>query len=313
MEFEVYGQTIHYSDGIIDYAKYFSEFEAKKHNALNHFMSRMSNNSITVNQVRDYLEDDIKKVVGELTSKGIYDCTYGDLENANDAFQRLDQVQEHLDSYVSTVEQYAESQKAELYDAAANDAVASVQGGPSFGIITSSLPAALAYSVAGSMDADRQLNKAKKKYQESVNNINLETDSTKISLISNFKSNVLNKDLLSIILDFYKILFTTYIFILEENNKLEPVVQSLSEKRAYEMLESIEYVEDKRKLIIKSLELYPFYYYLYYKAFQLGLYNEDLTNILKTLDVQTAIIENFKDSRFFQEPTTYYSIKSMTN
>ena len=146
-----------------------------------------------------------------------------------------------------------------------------------------------------------------------MNNINFETDSTKRSLISKFKSNVLNKDLLTIILDFYKILFTTYIFILEENNKLEPVVQSLSEKRAYEMLESIEYVEDKRKLLIKSLELYPFDYYLYYKAFQLGLYNEDLTNILKTLDVQTAIIENFKDSRFFQEPTTYYSIKSMMN
>lgn len=127
MEFEVYDQTIHYSDGIIDYAKYFSEFEAKKHNALNYFMSRMSNNSITVNQVRDYLEDDIKKVVGELTSKGIYDCTYGDLENDNDAFQRLDQAQKHLNSYVNTVEQYAESQKAELYDAAANDAVASVQ------------------------------------------------------------------------------------------------------------------------------------------------------------------------------------------
>ena len=140
----------------------------------------------------------------------------------------------------------------------------------------------------------------KKKYQESVNNINFETDSTKRSLISKFKSNVLNKDLLTIILDFYKILFTTYIFILEENNKLEPVVQSLSKKRAYEILESIEYVEDKRKLIIKSLELYPFDYYLYYKAFQLGLYNEDLTNILKTLDVQTAIIENFKDSRFFK-------------
>ncbi|WP_288154853.1 hypothetical protein [uncultured Sharpea sp.] len=65
--------------------------------------------------------------MGELTSKGIYDCAYGNLENANDVFQRLDQVQEHLDSYVSTVEQYAESQKAELYDAAANDAVASVQ------------------------------------------------------------------------------------------------------------------------------------------------------------------------------------------
>lgn len=79
------------------------------------------------------------------------------------------------------------------------------------------------------------------------------------------------------------------------------------------MIESIEYVEDKRKLIIKSLELYPFDYYLYYKAFQLGLYNEDLTNILKTLDVQTAIIENFKDSRFFQEPTKYYSIKNMMN
>ncbi len=139
-------------------------------------MSRMSNNSITVNQVRDYLEDDIKKVVGELTSKGIYDCTYGDLENANDAFQRLDQAQKHLNSYVNTVEQYAESQKAELYDAAANDAVASVQGGPSFGIFTSSFPAALAYSVAGSMDADRQLNKAKRKFQESVNNINFETD-----------------------------------------------------------------------------------------------------------------------------------------
>lgn len=132
---------------------------------------------------------------------------------------------------------------------------------------------------------------------------------TKRSLISKFKSNVLNKDLLTIILDFYKILFTTYIFILEENNKLEPVIQSLSEKRAYEMLESIDYVEDKKKLIIKSLELYPFEYYLYYKAFQLGLYNEDLTNILKTLDVQTAINENFKDSRFFQEPTTYYSKK----
>ena len=140
----------------------------------------------------------------------------------------------------------------------------------------------------------------KKKYQESVNNINFETDSTKRSLISKFKSNVLNKDLLTIILDFYKILFTTYIFILEENNKLEPVIQSLSEKRAYEMLESIDYVEDKKKLIIKSLELYPFEYYLYYKAFQLGLYNEDLTNILKTLDVQTAINENFKDSRFFK-------------
>lgn len=150
------------------------------------------------------------------------------------------------------------------------------------------------------MDADRQLNKAKRKFQESVNNINFETDSTKRSLISKFKSNVLNKDLLTIILDFYKILFTTYIFILEENNKLEPVIQSLSEKRAYEMLESIDYVEDKKKLIIKSLELYPFEYYLYYKAFQLGLYNEDLTNILKTLDVQTAIIENFKDSRFFK-------------
>ena len=66
------------------------------------------------------------------------------------------------------------------------------------------------------------------------------------------------------------------------------------------MLESIDYVEDKKKLIIKSLELYPFEYYLYYKAFQLGLYNEDLTNILKTLDVQTAINENFKDSRFFK-------------
>lgn len=150
------------------------------------------------------------------------------------------------------------------------------------------------------MDADRQLNKAKRKFQESVNNINFETDSTKRSLISKFKSNELNKDLLTIILDFYKILFTTYIFILEENNKLEPVIQSLSEKRAYEMLESIDYVEDKKKLIIKSLELYPFEYYLYYKAFQLGLYNEDLTNILKTLDVQTAIIENFKDSRFFK-------------
>ena len=150
------------------------------------------------------------------------------------------------------------------------------------------------------MDADRQLNKAKRKFQESVNNINFETDSTKRSLISKFKSNVLNKDLLTIILDFYKILFTTYIFILEENNKLEPVIQSLSEKRAYEMLESIDYVEDKKKLIIKSLELYPFEYYLYYKAFQLGLYNEDLTNILKTLDVQTAINENFKDSRFFK-------------
>ena len=150
------------------------------------------------------------------------------------------------------------------------------------------------------MDADRQLNKAKRKFQESVNNINFETDSTKRSLISKFKSNVLNKDLLTIILDFYKILFTTYIFILEENNKLDPVIQSLSEKRAYEMLESIDYVEDKKKLIIKSLELYPFEYYLYYKAFQLGLYNEDLTNILKTLDVQTAIIENFKDSRFFK-------------
>ena len=133
-----------------------------------------------------------------------------------------------------------------------------------------------------------------------MNNINFETDSTKRSLISKFKSNVLNKDLLTIILDFYKILFTTYIFILEENNKLEPVIQSLSEKRAYEMLESIDYVEDKKKLIIKSLELYPFEYYLYYKAFQLGLYNEDLTNILKTLDVQTAINENFKDSRFFK-------------
>lgn len=35
MEFEVYGQTIHYSDGIIDYAKYFSEFEEKRHNELN--------------------------------------------------------------------------------------------------------------------------------------------------------------------------------------------------------------------------------------------------------------------------------------
>ena len=159
------------------------------------------------------------------------------------------------------------------------------------------------------MDADRQLNKAKKKYQESVNNINFETDSTKRSLISKFKSNVLNKDLLTIILDFYKILFTTYIFILEENNKLEPVVQSLSEKRAYEILESIEYVEDKRKLIIKSLELYPFDYYLYYKAFQLGLYNEDLTNILKTLDVQTAIIDNFKNSKYFQVPTKYYDIE----
>ena len=123
---------------------------------------------------------------------------------------------------------------------------------------------------------------------------------TKRSLISKFKSNVLNKDFFTIILDFYKILFTTYIFILEENNKLEPVIQSLSEKRAYEMLESIDYVEDKKKLIIKSLELYPFEYYLYYKAFQLGLYNEDLTNILKTLDVQTAINENFKDSRFFK-------------
>lgn len=309
MEFKVYDQTIHYSDGIIDYAKYFSEFEAKKNKALKYFMSKMSDNSVTVDQVRSYLEDDVKKVVGELTGKGIYDCTYGDLEKANDAFQRLDQAQAHLNSYVSTVEQYAENQKAELYEEAANDAAASVQGGPSFGIFTSSIPAAVAYSVAGSMDADRQLNKAKKKFQESVNNINFETDSTKRSLISKFKSNVLNKDLLTIILDFYKILFTTYIFILEENNKLEPVIQSLSEKRAYEMLESIDYVEDKKKLIIKSLELYPFEYYLYYKAFQLGLYNEDLTNILKTLDIQTAIIDNFKNSKYFQVPTKYYDIE----
>ena len=309
MEFKVYDQTIHYSAGIIDYAKYYSEFEEKKNKALKHFMSRMSNNSVTVDQVRNYLEEETKKVVGDLTKKGIYDCTYSDLEKANDAFQRLDQVQEHLNSYVSTVEQYAESQKAELYEEAANDAAASVQGGPSFGIFTSSIPAAVAYSVAGSMDADRQLNKAKRKFQESVNNINFETDSTKRSLISKFKSNVLNKDLLTIILDFYKILFTTYIFMLEENNKLEPVVQSLSEKRAYEMLESIDYVEDQKKLITKSLELYPFEYYLYYKVFQLSLYNADLTNILETLGVQNAIIENFKNSKYFQVPTKYYNIE----
>lgn len=309
MEFKVYDQTIHYSDGIIDYAKYYSEFEEKKNKALKHFMSIMSNNSVTVDQVRNYLEEETKKVVGDLTKKGIYDCTYSELEKANDAFQRLDQVQEHLNSYVSTVEQYAESQKAELYEEAANDAAASVQGGPSFGIFTSSIPAAVAYSVAGSMDADRQLNKAKRKFQESVNNINFETNSTKRSLISKFKSNVLNKDLLTIILDFYKILFTTYIFILEENNKLEPVIQSLSEKRAYEMLESIDYVEDQKKLITKSLELYPFEYYLYYKVFQLSLYNADLTNILETLGVQNAIIENFKNSKYFQVPTKYYNIE----
>lgn len=302
MEFKVYDQTIHYSDGIEEFAKYYSKFEEMKRNAINHIIKIVGFRDVTVNDVRAYLDDDAKKVAGDLVGKDIYDCTYSDLEKENDAFQKLDQVQEEMDAYISKVKRYTENQRAKLYDAAADNAAASVQGGPSFGILTSSIPTAMAYSAVGAMNANHQLNKAKRKFQESANSIDVETNNTRETLISNYKRDVLNESLVNIILDFYKILFTTYIFILEKNNKIKPVIQSLNEKRAYEMLESIDYVEDKKKLFAKSLEQYPFEYYIYYKAFELGLYNDDFTNILETLGVQTAIIENFKYSGYFKGP-----------
>lgn len=301
MKFLLYGEIIEFNDDLKSYQEYRESFFSKKVLLLDKlsklFQDRNNIESI-ITVINDTVEESIKSFITELSENDIYNFTIDDFLNENQGYLHIIQLEK---AYLDTIFEMAKKSydvKKDALSRAQQNANKQITG-LDFGIISNSLIAHMMYASKSEKEIKKQMYEAELQYSKAAEQINREVVSARDKAIDDVFFNQFIPNIKEYISEFYDGLFNQQVNIIPRINKIHSnCVSQLDYKRSESLLENLDLVNDKEKLLFQVVQTCPYNLDLYLNAFKYGLFSNELIEIIKYLNIEEDLIAIFEQSEY---------------
>lgn len=320
MKFDILGTTVEYDEELIFFVKKLFEFES-----IRDYLIKKATRSINNNEIISALEDtdatfkrNIRKIIAELSTYGIYDKIEDDFIGSNKGYEELINAFNNYTFNVNRITTEHNNEAIESIDREERMAKSQISG-LDFGIITNDILSMWIYDSMNESKIRKETEKAQKKFGEALDNINSMRQINIARDTYKLRKDELLPTVNNAINHFYCILFQQYMAILSQIGKFDiSCIKGIDEKRAVLLLDNLKVVDSPENLIINSIKLCPYRIQVYLVAERLGLITDEVFRCCKTFLLDKKLEEMILNTCLFNGAKTekdvsinecYYKLK----
>lgn len=298
IHFDLYDQTLIFNDTLKKYYQIKSAFDGY-YDYIEKIIDTHDRQELPeiFENINNKLQNIAKNIIQELSNYGIYSITVEDLLYPNEGYVNVfNSLSSYLDFTKKILEKKSEINVSELEKAKLR--AESQITGPNYGIITNSIAAQALYGLEASNTINRQKKRALEQYNRESAKIQAHLDSiTDKKLDETYKKEFL-PDFKSSLKQCIDLLFDSYIEKLAEVNQIDSdCSDQMNYKRSSSLLNNIDVVDNKEKLLFEVAQLCPTNIDLYCNAFDYDLFTDDLLNLVNYFELSKKIKENIITSK----------------
>lgn len=245
-----------------------------------------------------YIDDKINKLVqvliGQLSKYDVYDKTVNDFLTNNRGYNNIIEVINTYNKILETAMDTANNISEKELEKAKLRAQSQIKG-LDFGIVSNSIAAHVLYASQEKSELKKQTRKAIEQYNKEseiiTNNIN---DVTNKKLDEIYHDTFL-PEIRAAIKQCIDLLFMSYVDELASCNVLDLTsLKQMNFERSKTLLENVNIVENKEKLICEVIQICPFDINLYQIAYTNNIFNKELIDIAQYFELTENIINEFE-------------------
>lgn len=298
IRFNLYNQTLIFNDTLKKYYQIKIAFDGD-YDYIEEIINTHDRQELPemFDSVNKKLQNIAKTIIQDLSNYGIYNITVEDLLYPNEGYVN---AFNNLSSYLDVTKKILEK-KSEITDSELEKAKLRAEShitGPNYSIVTNSIAAQALYGLEASNTIDRQKKSALKQYTRESAKIQSHLDSITDKKLDEIFQNEFIPEFKSSLKKCVDLLFNSYIEKLAEVDQIESDCSNqMNYERSSSLLNNINVVDNKEKLLFEVAQLCPTNIDLYCIAFDHNLFTDDLLNLVNYFELSRKIIDSIIKSK----------------
>lgn len=298
IRFDLYNQTLIFNDTLKKYYQIKIAFDGD-YDYIEEIIDTHDRQGLPemFDSVNKKLQSIAKTIIQNLSNYGIYNITVEDLLYPNEGYVN---AFNNLSSYLDFTKKLLEK-KSEITDSELEKAKLRAESqitGPNYGIVTNSIAAQALYGLEASNTIDRQKKRALEQYTRESAKIQSHLDSITDEKLDEIYINEFLPDFKSSLKQCIDLLFNSYIEKLADVDQIESDCSNqMNYERSSSLLNNINVVDNKEKLLFEVAQLCPTNIDLYCIAFDHSLFTDDFLNLVNYFELSRKIIDSIIKSK----------------
>lgn len=298
IRFDLYNQTLIFNDTLKKYYQIKIAFDGD-YDYIEEIIDTHDRQGLPemFDSVNKKLQSIAKTIIQNLSNYGIYNITVEDLLYPNEGYVN---AFNNLSSYLDFTKKLLEK-KSEITDSELEKAKLRAESqitGPNYGIVTNSIAAQALYGLEASNTIDRQKKRALEQYTRESAKIQSHLDSITDEKLDEIYINEFIPEFKSSLKKCVDLLFNSYMEKLADVDQIESDCSNqMNYERSSSLLNNINVVDNKEKLLFEVAQLCPTNIDLYCIAFDHNLFTDDFLNLVNYFELSRKIIDSIIKSK----------------
>lgn len=291
------GQEYEFPHELYEYVLYCRKFQADRDQILNTVFYRMEQKVYFFPdaELDQMFHDACRNTIHFLSENEIYDITEDDLLTSNTAYLQFQELQEKAEKQMDAIGKQSDEEYKKGISQAAQTAASQVTGS-GYALISSSILAHMAFAAMESSKIKSQEAKARRSMQTAMKALESQKKLTEEQRKHAYVMNHVYPEYLKLTEEFFLQLINRYLFVLEQKHVYAySSINNYSIRRSSDLLNNLNVVEDKEKVLIQAFKNCPYNVAIYQKLVDFALLDPDTEKTLEYYGQRESLVSSMQD------------------